>query len=582
MLLKEQLTDLLRDAVRAIAPDQSGHDIVLEYPSDPAHGDYSCNVALKLAKSLKKSAHEVAADLADVLKKPDFIQAVEIAGPGFINFFVSPDYLIGNVRGILSTGKAYGRNRTGEGVKVMVEYSSPNSNKPLHLGHARNNFLGMAVGNVLEASGCDVIRTQNINDRGIHISKSMVAYHKWGRESSPESLGQKGDHFVGNCYVKFAMAAREDASLEDEARAMLKKWEENDPEVRALWATMNAWVLDGFNQTYEAIGSRFDEVTFESDISEGGRALVGMALRDGKVERIEGGALAINLGDSGLGDAKSGYKVLVRSDGTTIYMTQDLQLAVQRMEGTDLNRLVYVVGNEQDYHFKALFEILKRFGYVWASDLHHLSYGMVSLPSGKMKSREGTSVDLDNLLAELEAMADRELEERNMPYQGKERKRLIRVVALGALKYFILKVDSHSGMLYDPKSSLDFQGNTGPYLQYTHARIRSILRKSGRENVANESTDALFFNELEELALLRKLQLYPEVVAEAAQSYRIHLLATFLFELGQTFNNFYVKHSVLEAPSEDRTTARLALIAGVAQVLENGLALLGIEAPERM
>ena len=275
-------------------------------------------------------------------------------------------------------------------------------------------------------------------------------------------------------------------------------------------------------------------------------------------------------------------RILVRSDGTTIYMTQDIRLAVDRMEGTDLNRLIYVVGNEQDYHFKALFEILKRFGYPWASDLHHLSYGMVNLPSGKMKSREGTTVELDHLIVELEELVDKEITERDMPYEGEERRQLVHAVALGALKYYILKVDSHSSMLYDPESSIDFQGNTGPYLQYTHARIRSILRKSCTEHLANQTPDHLFFSEPEALALLRKLQLYPEVVARTVDSYRLHTLTNFLFELAQTFNNFYVKHSVLEAPSEDHRTARLQLITAVAQVLKNGLTILGIEPPERM
>jgi arginyl-tRNA synthetase len=464
----------------------------------------------------------------------------------------------------------------------MIEYSSPNTNKPLHLGHARNNFLGMATANLMEANGYDMTKTQIVNDRGIHICKSMLAYQKWGRDTSPESMDQKGDHFVGEYYVKFAQAVKEDPSLDEDARQMLQQWESNDSEVRALWQTMNAWVLDGFNKTYETIGSHFDMMTFESDISEGGRATVEQAVEEGKAERIEGGALAVNLKDVGLGDSETGYKILVRSDGTTIYMTQDIQLAVQRMESTDLHQLIYVVGNEQDYHFKVLFEILKRFGYPWAKDLHHLSYGMVNLPSGKMKSREGTTVDLDKLVFELEQLVDNEITKRDMPYEGKERAHLIRIIALGALKYFILKVDAKSEMLYDPESSIDFQGNTGPYLQYTYARIRSILRKSAAENLANEAPDHTFFMEPEELALLRKLQLYPELVHGALSGFRLHSIATYLYELSQIFNNFYSKHSVLEAPSAEHRTARLQLIAAVAQVIKNGLGILGIEAPERM
>jgi arginyl-tRNA synthetase len=581
-MLKEMIAHIVGVAIQELYPDFAGRDVVIEYPADSAHGDYSCNSALQLAKPAQQPPRAVAEAIIAKLGKPDFIQSMEIAGPGFINFFVDPDYLIGNMRGILATEEAYGKTKYGEGKKVMIEYSSPNTNKPLHLGHARNNFLGMATANLMEANGYDMTKTQIVNDRGIHICKSMLAYQKWGRDTSPESMDQKGDHFVGEYYVKFAQAVKEDPSLDEDARQMLQQWESNDSEVRALWQTMNAWVLDGFNKTYETIGSHFDMMTFESDISEGGRATVEQAVEEGKAERIEGGALAVNLKDVGLGDSETGYKILVRSDGTTIYMTQDIQLAVQRMESTDLHQLIYVVGNEQDYHFKVLFEILKRFGYPWAKDLHHLSYGMVNLPSGKMKSREGTTVDLDKLVFELEQLVDNEITKRDMPYEGKERAHLIRIIALGALKYFILKVDAKSEMLYDPESSIDFQGNTGPYLQYTYARIRSILRKSAAENLANEAPDHTFFMEPEELALLRKLQLYPELVHGALSGFRLHSIATYLYELSQIFNNFYSKHSVLEAPSAEHRTARLQLIAAVAQVIKNGLGILGIEAPERM
>jgi arginyl-tRNA synthetase len=581
-MLKEKLSQHIAKAIQRLYPDHTGTDIVIDYPNDASHGDYSCNIALRLSKAVQKNPREVAEEIVANLDESDIFQTVEIAGPGFINFFISLDYLVGNMRGVLSTEDAYGKNEAGKGKKVMVEFSSPNTNKPLHLGHARNNFLGMAMANLLGANGYDVAKTQIINDRGIHICKSMVAYDKWGRDTSPESVDKKGDHFVGEYYVKFAQELKDDEGLEKEASEMLKKWEAGDKDVRELWTKMNEWVYDGFDKTYELIGSHFDNVTYESDISEGGRAIVEMALKEGKAETIEGGAIAIDLSDCGLGDSETGRKVLVRSDGTTIYMTQDIQLAVQRMEGTDLNQLIYIVGNEQDYHFKVLFEVLKRFGNTWAEDLRHLSYGMVNLPSGKMKSREGTSVDLDNLVAELECLVDGEITQRKMDYEGKERTELIRTVALGALKYFILKVDSKSEMLYDPSSSIDFQGNTGPYLQYTHARIKSILRKSTVENLANVASETVFFEEPEEIALLRKVQLFPEIVQSAAAGYRIHLIATYLNELGQLFNNFYSKHRVLEAPSEDHKIARLQLISSVAQVINNGLAIMGIRAPERM
>lgn len=583
-MLKEKLEKTILDALHKAFPDHTGKDIIIEYPADPTHGDYSCNIALQLSKVAQKAPREVAEILIENIEKPNFIQTIEIAGPGFINFYVAPDILVGNLRAILDNGENYGRNQAGEGKKILIEYSSPNTNKPLHLGHARNNFLGMAAANLLKANGYDMETTQNYNDRGIHICKSMLAYQKWGRDTSPESVDKKGDHFVGDYYVKYAEEAQKDPNLEDDVRKLLKKWEENDQETRELWDKMNDWIYEGYSETYEDIGSHFTFSTYESQFSEGGRAIVEQAFDNGKVEKIEGGALAINLSKSGLGDSETGYKVLVRSDGTTIYMTQDIQLAVHRMtESPDLDQIIYVVGNEQDYHFKALFEVLKQFDYDWAKNLHHLSYAMVNLPSGKMKSREGVTVDLDNLIDDLKKLVDEEITNRNMSYKGKEREDLIHSVALGALKYFILKVDPKSDMMYDPNSAIDFQGNTGPYLQYTHARIHSILRKTeDSKALLNESVTPENLTETEAIDILRKLQLYPEVVNAAAKDYRLHTIANYLFELGQLTNNFYAKHHVLEANTPEQRIARLQLIAAVAQVLKNGLNILGIEAPEQM
>lgn len=582
-MLKEDLKKIIQ---KTISLSFLGHEeglVEIEYPSDPVHGDYSCNSALRLAKKVGKSPREVAEIIVENLGKPEFLQTIEIAGPGFINFFVAPDYLVGNLRGILSRGDKYGTNSNGQGKKIVVEYSSPNTNKPLHLGHARNNFLGMAVANLLKANGFEVETTQNVNDRGVHICKSMLAYQEWGRDTSPESIAKKGDHFVGDYYVKYALEEKNNASLEEKVNEMLKKWEENDPKTRALWEKMNNWVYDGFNQTYDLIGSRFTYTTYESDFSEGGRSLVEEAHKKGIVEKIEGGALAIDLADCKLGDPETGKKVLVRSNGTTIYITQDIKLAVERMKKTKADSVIYVVGNEQDYHFKVLFEILKRFGYEWAERLYHLSYAMVTLPSGKMKSREGTTVDLDNLVAELKELVDKEITDRNLPYEGKERVNLIRAVALGALKYFILKIDPKADMMYDPKASIDFQGNTGPYIQYTYARIQSILRRTeDSEKLLNLAVAMTDLGEPEEISIMRKLQLFPEVIYNAGQDYRIHGLVNYLYDLAQETNGFYVKHRVLEAGTPQKRLARLQLIAAVAQVLKNGLKILGIEAPERM
>lgn len=584
-MIKKTLRQAIQHAVAKAFPEVKEVPVVIEYPSDPSHGDYACPTAMQLAKMVKQPPRAVAERLMEVLEVPEWLKSIEIAGPGFLNFFMRPEFLVGEVRGIVDQGGAFGRNETGAGKKVLIEYSSPNTNKPLHLGHARNNVLGMATANLLEANGYEVVRTQIVNDRGIHICKSMLAYQKFGRNTSPESVGKKGDHFVGDYYVKYNEALKEDPGIEEEVKVMLRAWEAGDPEIRALWKTMNEWVWAGFTETYEVIGSHFDTTTFESDISEAGRALVEKALEEGKAETIEGGAVAIDLSDCGLGDSETGKKVLIRSDGTTVYMTQDLQLAVQRMDGTEAHELIYVVGNEQDYHFKVLFEVLKRFGYAWAERCFHLSYGMVTLPSGKLKSREGTAVDIDTLVGELESLVDHEIAERQLPYEGTERQHLVRAVAMAALKYHLLKVDAKSSLLYDPASSIDFQGNTGPYLQYTHARFKSILRKVPAESVdelRREVVSAESLSTEEESALVRKLGIYPEVVAECVEGFRLHRLAEYLNELAQLANRFYVQHPVLDGTTPKQRTARLQLVTAVAQVLKNGLAILGIEAVEKM
>jgi arginyl-tRNA synthetase len=583
-MIKDKLKQAIQDVLEGHFPEHTGKNIVIEYPNDTSHGDYSCNIALQLSKAAQKNPREVAQMVVDHFPKLDFVESIEIAGPGFINFFLNQDYLVKNIQQILSEGVKYGTNEEGKGQKILVEYSSPNTNKPLHLGHARNNFLGMATANLLKANGYDVQKTQIVNDRGIHICKSMLAYQKFGKGQTPESTNKKGDHFVGDYYVKYAEELKKDESIEEEVVEILKKWEAKDLETRTLWEKMNSWVYAGFNETYKKIGSEFDFTTHESEISEEGRAIVEQALKEGKVEKIEGGALAINLKDSGLGDSETGYKVLVRSNGTTIYMTQDIQLAIHRMADGEFNKLIYVVGNEQDYHFKVLFEVLRRFGYDWAENCAHLSYAMVNLPTGKMKSREGTSVDLDDLVASLEGLVDEEIKERGMDYAGAERKELIEKVALGALKYFILRMDGKSTMIYDPESSIDFQGNTGPYLQYTYARLQSILRKApdSIEEVSSELVDPSTLKEKEELAVLRKLQLFPEIVYNAGKEYRLHLIANYLHELAQLTNTFYSKHFVLAGTNDALRRARLKLLTGVGQVIQNGLNILGIEAPEKM
>ena len=475
----------------------------------------------------------------------------------------------------------------------MVEYSSPNTNKPLHLGHVRNVLLGYSVSEILKASGKKVYKTQIINDRGIHICKSMLAWEKFGNGETPESTGLKGDKLVGNYYVKFDQEykkeiatlvsqgiseddAKKQAPLFIEAQEMLRKWESGDTKVVALWETMNGWVYKGFDVTYKNIGVDFDKLYYESNTYLLGKDVIEDGLKSGVFYKKEDGSVWCDLTEDGLDE-----KLVLRSDGTAVYMTQDIGTAIQRAKDfTDLGGMVYTVGNEQDYHFKVLFLILKKLGYSWAEQLYHLSYGMVDLPSGKMKSREGTVVDADDLMDEMTNTA-REISEelgKLEGYSNEEKEELYKIIGLGALKYFILKVDPKKRILFDPQASVDFQGNTGPFIQYTYARIQSILRKADFD-YSNPVTVEFHAKEKE---LLKQLELYPEIIQQAASNYSPAVIANYTYDLVKEFNSFYQNVSILGEENQDKKVFRVQLSKKVADTIKSAFSLLGIQVPERM
>jgi arginyl-tRNA synthetase len=511
---------------------------------------------------------------------------------GFLNLVVSQVYW----RQLMETAlrdTAYGTVPVGEGSpRIMIEFSSPNTNKPLHLGHIRNNLLGQSISNIIEARGNRVKKVNLVNDRGIHICKSMLAWIDSGGEETPESSGIKGDHLVGKYYVEFDRTYKKEIddlvkqgeTIKDaeakapvlvRAREMLRLWESGDPAVRGLWERMNHWVYDGFEETYKRLGVDFDQIYYESDTYKLGREIVLRGLSDAILYRKEDGSVWADLEKEGLDQ-----KLLLRSDGTSVYMTQDVGTAHQRYEEFGFDNHIYVVGNEQNYHFQVLKLVLKKLGYEWADKLYHLSYGMVELPEGKMKSREGTVVDADDLMDEMEATArqmSRELGKLE-EYPEEERSRIYRQVGMGALKYFILKVDPKKNMTFDPRESVDFNGNTGPFIQYTYARIQSVLRKAGGIHGTAGKTE---LNE-KEIALIRMMHDYPDVLEESARTLNPSLVANYLYDLAKEFNQFYHDYSILSADHPEQVSLRVLMVEQTGSIIHSGMRLLGIEVPERM
>ena len=513
---------------------------------------------------------------------------------GFLNIVIEDSYYLDFFNSVADeTDFGYVKSQSNDA--VMVEYSSPNTNKPLHLGHIRNNLLGYSVAEILKASGKKVYKTQIINDRGIHICKSMLAWQKFGKGETPESSGLKGDHLVGKYYVSFDKAYKEqiaelvesgtpkekaekEAPILLEAQEMLRKWEAGDEEVVALWKKMNGWVYDGFDITYKNLGVDFDTLYYESDTYLLGRDVVKDGLERGIFFKKEDGSVWIDLTEEGLDE-----KIVLRSDGTAVYMTQDIGTAIQRVtDFPDINGMVYTVGNEQDYHFKVLFLILKKLGYSWAEQLYHLSYGMVDLPSGKMKSREGTVVDADDLIKNMEDTAESISQELGKleGYSEEEKKQLYRTIGLGALKYYILKVDPKKRILFNPEESVDFQGNTGPFIQYTYARIQSILRKA--DNVGSSAVETSLELHEKEKELLKQIQLFPETVQLAAENYSPALIANYTYDLVKEFNSFYQQVSILGETDDQKKNFRVQLSKKVGEVIQSAFRLLGIDVPERM
>ncbi|MCQ2176040.1 MAG: arginine--tRNA ligase [Bacteroidales bacterium] len=464
------------------------------------------------------------------------------------------------------------------GKTVMVEFSSPNTNKPLHLGHIRNNLLGDSVSKLLKEAGNNVIKTTLVNDRGVHICKSMYAWQERFNGATPESTGKKGDHLVGDCYVEFAKMEKEDPSVLDRVHEMLVKWEAGDPEVRQLWQTMNQWVFDGFDETYKALGISFDKVYYEHDTYLLGKEIVQQGLDKGVFVRDPDGSVWCDLTADGLD-----RKILLRSDGTSVYITQDLGTAERRFSQNKLDSHIYVVGNEQNYHFQVLKLILKKLGYEWADQIFHLSYGMVELPEGKMKSREGTVVDADDLIQKMyeEAKATSEESGKLDGLDEDEKEKLYHMIALGALKYFIIKVDPKKTMLFNPKESIDFNGNTGPFIQYTHARIKSILRKAAEKGLVGTINKNVELS-AKEVRLVKLLNTFPQKVEEAASELSPAVIANFAYEIAKEFNQYYHDTPILKEDDEKTLKARLVLISTLATVLVNAMNILGIELPERM
>ena len=591
MTIQDTLADKVKEAVKHL------HNIELENVEFQAtrkefEGDVTV-VVFPMLRQVKTNPVQLGEAIGKYLEE----NVEEVSGfnvvKGFLNIVLSDAYFL-KFFNVMKDDEHYGSISTNEqSPKIMVEYSSPNTNKPLHLGHIRNNLLGYSVAEILKAAGNTVYKTQIINDRGIHICKSMLAWQKFGEGETPDSTGLKGDKLVGNYYVKFDKEyktqiselqkqgvseeqAKKEAPLILEAQKMLQQWEAGDDEVVALWEKMNQWVYDGFEQTYAALGVDFDKNYYESNTYLLGKEVVNDGLEKGVFYRKEDGSVWIDLTDEGLDE-----KIVLRADGTAVYMTQDIGTAIQRVEDYAINGMVYTVGNEQDYHFKVLFLILKKLGFEWANHLYHLSYGMVDLPSGKMKSREGTVVDADDLIEEMTKTAQEISEELGKleGYTEEEKQQLYKTIGLGALKYYILKVDPKKRILFNPEESVDFQGNTGPFIQYTYARIRSILRKAD----FNHSTDLADYQLHEkEREVVKLLQQYPEIVQQAAEQHSPALIANYTYDLVKEFNSFYQNVSILGAEVEEEKIFRVQLSEAVANTIKNGFSLLGIDVPERM
>lgn len=591
------MTDTLVSSIQEVlkelyAQEVAEGQIQIQKTRKDFEGDVTL-VAFPLLRISKKGPEQTGEEIGNaVVEKVTEIEKFNVV-KGFLNLSFTANYWVTELAKISETENFGFRPKGNHSRNIMVEYSSPNTNKPLHLGHIRNNLLGYSVAEILKANGHEVKKVQIINDRGIHICKSMLAWQKLGEGETPQSSGLKGDKLVGKYYVEFDQhykkqiaelvdsgktedEAKAEASMIVEAREMLQKWEAGDEEVRGLWAKMNGWVYDGFDKTYNRLGVDFDQLYYESDTFLIGRDLVKKGVEDGLFFQKEDGSIWVDLTDDGLDQ-----KLLLRSDETAVYMTQDIGTAKLRVDDwPELNQLIYTVGNEQDYHFKVLFLILLKLGFDWAKNCYHLSYGMVDLPSGKMKSREGTVVDADDLMDEMHETAKAQTIEKGKleGMTDEEANELFEMLGLGALKYFMLKVDPKKRMLFNPAESIDMQGNTGPFIQYTHARIQSVLRKAGGTPAISEMES---INE-NERALIRWISQYPEVVQQAGDEYSPALIANYIYELAKEYNTFYHECPILIEEDENVKNLRLAISSMTGKIIASGMKLLGAQVPDRM
>ena len=605
MTIEQQIITSAQAAVKELYGQEVPENLVqLQKTRSGFEGNLTL-VVFPFLKISHKKPEDTAQDLGAYIKENCEAIADFNVVKGFLNLVIDKKAWLSLLNEMNQNEKFGEKPVTENSPLVMIEYSSPNTNKPLHLGHVRNNLLGWSLAQIMEANGNKVVKTNIVNDRGIHICKSMLAWLKYGNGETPETSGKKGDHLIGDYYVAFdkhyreevkelkakymaegmdeesaEKKAKEESPLIKEAHEMLVKWEQNDPEVRALWKKMNDWVYAGFDETYKALGVGFDKIYYESNTYLVGKKKVEEGLAKGLFFRKDDNSVWADLTGEGLDQ-----KLLLRSDGTSVYMTQDIGTAEMRFNDFPIDKMIYVVGNEQNYHFQVLSILLDRLGFKWGKELVHFSYGMVELPNGKMKSREGTVVDADDLIAAMIADAKQTSEElgKFKDMSEEERNEIARVVGLGALKYFILKVDARKNMLFNPEESIDFNGNTGPFIQYTYARIRSILRKAAAEGITVPATLSaeMPFNE-KEIELIQKLNEFGAAVEQAGKDYSPSGIANYCYELTKAFNQFYHDYSILGADTEDEKVVRLVLAQNVGKTLKNGMALLGIEVPERM
>lgn len=572
--LKKQIKDGILAAIEKAFEVKFESEIKLEIPPEEQNSDFAF-ACFPLSKILRNAPFKIASQIAKHFPETDFLEEVKAVGP-FLNFnFKKESFFKTVIEQILEESENFGSTDFGKKQKFLVEYSSPTTNKPLHLGHIRNNFLGISISRILEMAGYEVETVCLYNDRGIQICKSMLYYEKFENGNTPEKVGMKPDHYVGDLYVKFSKLEKEQPELTEEVQGVLQKWEDGDEATVSLWKKMSDWVYEGYNETYKRLGSSFDYTQYESDTYKLGKEISLKGLEKGVFFQKEDSSIWIDLTDEGLDE-----KLVVRKDGTTVYITQDFGTAVERSEKINFDKMIYIVGNEQEYHFQVLFKILKKYGFGWASECFHLSYGMVDLPSGKMKSREGTVVDADQLLDELKNIAKEKMRTNNDEMDETEIEELAEAIGHGAISFFILKVHPNKRILFNPSESVDFQGMTGTYLQYSHTRICSILRKFGKD--LPTKIDFSLLAEPEEIALLRLISNFPEIVKEAAIGQNPSKIASFSYLVAKNFSKFYDRHSVLSLENESQIEARVALLQAVKITLANSLYLLGIKAVEKM